>query len=172
MASFDPVWTVYDALRTVRLNNKYYCCRLDWYERMNTALELILALTAPSSAIAGLWFWETEGGKLAWRYLGVIAAIVAVVKPLSRLTKRIGALEGLVAGYRLLDFEYMQLKASIEQKGSFDAALQEHYRQLSDREKELVVRNPESRENIRVKKKCEGEVLLELPTDKFFVPKE
>jgi hypothetical protein len=170
MASLDPVWTVYDALRTVRLNKKYYCCRLDWYEKLSTMLDVILALTAPSSAIAGLWFWETASGKIAWRYLGVIAAVVAVVKPLFRLTKRIGALEGLVAGYRLLDFEYMQLKASIEQKGTFDAALQGQYRQLSDREKEFVVRNPESRENVRVKKKCEREVLLELPTNQFFLP--
>ncbi len=98
----NPVWTVYDKLRTARLNVKYYSRRLEQIERENFWIELILLVTAPTSAIAGLWFWNTEYGSLAWKYLGVIAAVAAILKPLLALTKKIKDFESVVGGYRTL----------------------------------------------------------------------
>jgi hypothetical protein len=68
-----PVWTVYDKLRSARLNVKYYGARLHRIERANLAIEYILLAAAPSSAVAGLWFWNTEVGKTIWQSLGVLA---------------------------------------------------------------------------------------------------
>jgi hypothetical protein len=84
-----PVWTVYDKLRTACLNVKYYSRRLRSLERWNFALEFLLSATAPSSAIAALFFWNTEYGQTAWKYLAIVAAITAVAKPLLNLAKRI-----------------------------------------------------------------------------------
>jgi len=77
-----PVWEVYDLYRTARLNVKYYSELLHRTEIKNFLLDLILLCSAPTSAVAGLWFWETEIGHEVWKYFGVIAAFAAVLKPL------------------------------------------------------------------------------------------
>jgi hypothetical protein len=167
-----PVWTVYDRLRTARLNVKYYSARLDRYEKWNFALEFILLASAPSSAIAGLWFWNTETGKLVWQSLSVIAAIAAILKPLLGLTKRMKDYESSLSGYRGLEYDLMQIKALIEQKQKYDQALQTDFRKALEREKTLVIKSPETREDRKLKRECEEEVLRELPPERFFVPEE
>lgn len=167
-----PVWTVYDKLRTARLNVKYLGRRLQQVESTNFWLEFVLLATAPTSAIAGLWFWQSEGGKLVWQWMGVIAALAAVIKPSLSLTKRIKEYENVLSGYRTLEYDLMEIKTSIEQKHKFDAAMQGELKKALQREKALVAKNPESRENSKVKRICEEEVRKELPPDCFFIPKD
>ncbi|MBI3666660.1 MAG: hypothetical protein HY236_10635 [Acidobacteria bacterium] len=167
-----PVWTVYDKLRTARLNVKYYSRRLSGLERKNFFIELVLLATAPSSAIAGLWFWETTYGKLAWQYLGIVAAIAAILKPLLGLTKRIKEYESVLSGYRTLEYDLMEIKSLVEQKQKYDAALQSDLKKALQREKVLVGKTPETRESHNIKRRCELEVRRELPRECFFVPEE
>lgn len=167
-----PVWTVYDKLRSARLNAKYYSARLHQLERTNLALDYILLATAPSSAIAGLWFWNTDVGKNVWQYLGILAAIAALIKPPLNLTKRIKDYEAILVGYRTLEYDLLEIKTLVEQKGKYDQPLQLELRKAIQREKALIARTPETRENKRIKRNCENEVLQELPTDRFFVPEE
>jgi hypothetical protein len=165
-----PVWTVYDKLRTARLNVKYYGCRLQSTERLNFSIELLILVAAPTSAVAGLWFWNTEYGKVIWQYMGVLAAIAAVVKPLLGLTKRIKDYENILSGYRMLDFDLMDIKRSIERKRKFDAALQTEFDKAIQRERQLIGKNPENLEKKRVLLRCQNEVLQELPPESFFIP--
>ena len=165
-----PVWAVYDKLRTASLNVKYYSRRLVNLERQNFCIELFLMATAPSSAIAGLWFWQTETGKETWLVLGVVTAVLAVVKPLLGLTKRIRDLEGVLSDYRMLEYDLRELKSLIEQRQKYDAALQADFKRVGQRERSLVERTPESREVMRVKVLCEAEILKEYPIERFFVP--
>lgn len=167
-----PVWTVYDRLRTARLNVKYYSRRLERLERQNFWIELVLMATAPSSSIAGFLFWKTEYGNLAWKCLGVIAAVAAILKPLLGLAKRIKELESVLTGYRTLEFDLMEIKSLVEQKQKYDGALQSELKKALQREKVLVGRTPETRENVNVKLKCELEVLEELPRETFYIPEE
>src|SRR5207245_5278482 len=88
----DPnhaVWEVYDLRRTCRLNVKYYQRLGEKLATQNFRIELILAITAPSSAVAGLVFWQTQTGKIIWGMLGFVAAFLAVAKPLLHLTDKI-----------------------------------------------------------------------------------
>jgi hypothetical protein len=167
-----PVWAVYDKLRTARLNVKYYSARLQRFERINLAMEYILLASAPSSAVAGLWFWNTEIGKLLWQYLGVLAAFIAVAKPPLNLTKRIKEYEGILTGYRTLEYDLMEIRTLVEQKGRYDQVLQSEFKKAMQREKALVAKTPETRENKRIQQACQKEVLRELPPDKFYVPEE
>lgn len=167
-----PVWSVYDKLRTASLNVNYYSRRLQTLERLNFGIELLLAATAPSSAIAALWFWNNEYGQIAWKYLAVVAAVAAVVKPLLNLTKRIKAYEGILSGYRTLEYDLREIRSMIEQKKKYDQPLQAEFRRALQREKTLVAQNPETRECARVKRKCEQEVIDQFPPDSFFVPEE
>ena len=167
-----PVWTLYDKLRTTRLNVKYFGRRLQWHERINFWLEFTLLATAPTSAIAGLWFWQTDLGRVVWQVMGVAAAVVAVTKPLLSLTKRIKEYESILSGYRTLEYDLMEIKSSVEQKQKYDSSMQTELKKALQREKSLVARNPESREDKDVKRVCEDEVRRELPPECFYVPEE
>jgi hypothetical protein len=166
------VWVVYDKLRTARLNVKYYSRRLQSIERFNFGMELVLLVSAPSSAVAGLWFWDQPFGKIAWQYLGVAAAIAAVLKQLLNFPKQIKAFESVLSGYRILEYDLMEIKVLIEQKQKYDGPLQNEFIKALQREKTLVGKTPETRERHRVKRICEAEVLNELPPESFFIPKE
>ncbi len=167
-----PVWTVYDKLRSARLNVKYYGRRLSTLEAKNFCMELILAASAPSSAIAGLWFWDTPYGKLTWQYLGIIAAVAAVLKPLLGLTKKIKDYESVLTGYRTLEYDLMEIKTLIETHQRYDSPLQSDLKRALAREKILVGKTPETREDGKVKAECDAEVRRELPSKSFFIPGE
>ena len=83
-----PVWDIYDEYRTARLNVKINEYLLSNYKRWNFLVEFILALTA-SSSVASFWFWGSETGQIVWKYLFVITAILAVLKPMLNLSGKI-----------------------------------------------------------------------------------
>jgi hypothetical protein len=167
-----PVWTLYDKLRTARLNVKYYGCRLHAVETQNFWLEALLLAAAPSSAVAGLAFFNTQYGHIVWQFMGIAAAFAAVIKPLLALTKRIKEYEGVLTGYRTLEYDLMELKSLVEQKRRYDQAMQTEFEKAIQREKALVSKNPESQESKRIKRKCEAEVHQELPPESFFIPED
>lgn len=85
----SPVWDVYDAIRTSRLNAKGYGCRVSALERESFWIELTAA-TATGSVIAGFAFWSTTAGKPIWEGLMVVSAILAIAKPLLKLSLLFG----------------------------------------------------------------------------------
>lgn len=165
-----PVWTVYNKLRSARVNVKYFGRRLQLTERINFSIELLLLATAPSSAIAAFWFWDTEYGKHVWQIMGGLAAFAAVAKPLLGLTKRIKDYESLLSGYRMLEYDLGEIKSSIEQKQKYDQTMQSELKKVLQRERTLIAKNPENREIKWIKRRCEIEVARELPTDGFYIP--
>src|SRR5256885_17001213 len=56
--------------------------------RKNLLMEVTLAIST-SSAVAGLWFWQTVLGGFLWKLLGAFAAIFSIVKPMLGLAKQI-----------------------------------------------------------------------------------
>ncbi len=170
--SDHPVWGVYDLYRTARLNVKYYSAKLHRAEVTIFWMNLILLITAPGSSIAGLWFWEEPAGKIIWQYFGAIAAFVAVLKPLLNLTKKIIAYEELRSGYRTLEHDLHEIKELVSQKRKYDNILQTEFRKALKRKGILVRKEPDSKEERKLKKKCEDEVKRELPPNLFYVPEE
>lgn len=164
------IWSVYDKLRTARLNVKYYCYRLEKTEFWNTVFQIILLASAPTSAIAGLWFWQSEYGKLAWQWLGCIAAIASIANAIYAPSKKIKQYEGVLTGYRTLEYDLMEIKSAIEQKGKYDTSLQNDFKRAVQREKTLVSKTPETRANVRILTLCEEQVRKELPDASFFIP--
>jgi len=166
------VWGVYDLLRTARLNVKYYSARLAYFQRWNLFLEVVLAITAPSSAVAGLWFWKTSTGQLAWTTLGVVAAFAAVLKPLLQLDKKVGSYTETLAGYRALEHDLFKIKELVAQRQAYDQDLQSDFQKALDRKGALVSRDPEVATKEKLKQRLVAEVSKELPAADFFVPQE
>jgi hypothetical protein len=164
------VWQVYDQLRTARLNVKYYTRRIATLKSREFWLDLVLAIAAPSSAVAGLWFWSHPIGQGAWKALAVIAAVVAVVKPLLKIGDKVQAMEEAVSAYKALDHDLYCLTLDIDRERAYSPQSQQRFKEALVRKGVLVGRKLEESESMTLKRKCEQEVLTELPGESFFVP--
>ncbi len=165
-----PVWSVYDLYRDARLNVKYYSARLHSIERLNFLFEFVLLATAPSSAVASLWFWSTDLGSFVWKGFGAVAAFIAILKPCLGLTQKIKSFEQVLSGYRALEHDVREIIESIKIKGKYDKEVQSDFRKSLKKNGVLVNKNPETVIHKKLKNQCEVEVLEELPENKFFVP--
>lgn len=167
-----PVWGVYDLYRTARLNVKYYTCKLSRVEHANFLMDVILLITAPSSAIAGLWFWETPLGQGIWKYLGVVSAFIAVLKPSLALTKKIKKYEEVLSGYKALEHDLHEIKELVAQKLKYAQEMQNDFKKALKRKGVLVNKEPGEKVDKKLLACCQREVDTELPADKFFVPED
>jgi len=165
-----PVWEVYDLHRTCRLSYKYWSCVLARVEGLNFWLELLLALTAPSSAFAGLFFWKTDGGKTAWSILTVITAVLAPARPLLKLSERLRSLHKVVTGYRSLGLALEGLIGDIKRESRYNGELVKQFKRLQMQAAEVTKDEPVGKTSERLRKKCWQEVLTELPVSNYFVP--
>jgi len=66
----------------------------------------------------------------------------------------------------------MEIKSNIEQEQKYDSRQQSEFKKLLQREKALAGKAPETRENRKVKRICQQEVLRELPPKHFYIPEE
>jgi len=167
-----PVWSVYDLYRTSRLNVKYYSAKLHRAEIMSFWMDFILLATAPSSAIAGLWFWDNPIGKECWKYLGGVAAFIAILKPILNFIKKIKIYEELRSGFKTLEHDLHEIKELITIQKKYDENLQKEFQKALKRKGVLAGKEPDSKENKKLKKKLVEEVLKELPTKSFYIPTE
>ena len=167
-----PVWDVYDLFRTARLNVKYFSARLGRIEKQNLFMEVVLLISAPTSAVAGLWFFDTPVGEEVWKCFGILTAIVAVLKPLANLNKKIKKYEEVLAGYRALEHDLHEITILISQEQAYTKELKKEFKKTLKRKGVLVSKNPESKENKKLKISCEQDVLRELPIDHFYEPKD
>lgn len=167
-----PVWDVYDQRRTVRLREKYFAARLCRLERQNFAMEVLVAITASTSAIAALTYWNTPTGQTIWQTFLVLSALVAIAKPIMKTTDKIQRLDELLPQYRLIEHELYKIEVAVRQRGSFDSELIDRFGKVLDRMDSIVVKPYEHSMSKRLKQRCEEEVGRELPSSRFYVPSE
>lgn len=170
-----PVWQVYDEYRTARLNVKFYSYKLYRVSMINKTFEILLAISAPSSAVAGLWFWNYAYGQIAWKYLGILTAFVAVLKPIFSLQNSIKKYEEVLAGYQGLEYDLFKIKVQIENREVYDEELKSDYCKALDRKRELVIKEPEvsgDKSHKNLLERLQNEVNEELPASRFYIPKD
>ena len=166
-----PVWDVYDTHRSVRLSYKYYCAKLHRAQRANFWIEFVLAATASTSAIAALsTIWETDTGRKVWLAFSVIAAVLAVAKPLLNLNKEMRRLSRKISTYRSLDFDFRELARAIKKAGSYNPRLEARFEALVKKVKKLDVSDPTASVDKKLVTSCMNEVNREMPPDGLFVP--
>jgi hypothetical protein len=169
----DPnhaVWDVYDLRRTCRLNVKYYQRLGEKLRTQSFRTELLLAITAPSSAVAGLVFWSTEFGKIIWTILGFLAAFFSVAKPLLHFTEKIQNATEIHSGYGALEHDLDKLIVQIRLKEAYDEQLKKRFLELMDKKGKLVAMQDKNKLDRLLKMSCETEVANELPPENFYIP--
>lgn len=171
MSDFHPVWEVYDLLRTAKLNEIYFSRRLYTYALLNNSMEFAIAATASTSAIASLTVWKNDSGAILWHGLLIIAAVISVLKPILKITNKVRLYEEVLSGYRSMSYELLQLKSSISTEQQYNAKHKSLLQSIMKKHGTLVTKSPESKENKKVKRECEQEVLNKYPEDSFYIPK-
>ncbi len=167
-----PVWSVYDQLRTSRLNVLYYTAKLEFSERLQLLMQLILAATVPSSAIAGFELWDFGLGKYAWEILVSLSSLIAFIQPFIGLQKKIKKLDELTVGYKILYFDLIDIKQKIEEEQKYTSSHQRLFKAARNRRKKLEIKETGLWQNNKLRNECQDKVKSELPAKYFYVPEE
>ena len=168
-----PVWDVYDLLRTSRLNAKYFSCRVTALKTYNFWIEIVLATTATGSALAALAFWSTEIGKPVWQGLLILSAILAIAKPLLKLTDQIQELQGFAGEFKGIELHLKKIEIGIRQQKHFTPGLKRQFFGILDEYGALAKKSQsDTRLDSKLRDKCQREVGQELPSTQFFIPEE
>lgn len=167
-----PVWDIYDLYRDARLSVLYYSEKLNWYKGLNSFIEIVLAITTSSSAVAALWFWNTSLGQEIWKYVLVVSAILAIIKPVIKLTEKVQQYEELLTGYRSLENDLKIIVIQINQSQKYGTPHRTKLMEALLRQGELQKKNPEAKPEKKLQDKCRLQIAKELPPEHFFIPKD
>jgi hypothetical protein len=172
MGTNNVVWDVYDNYRTARLNVKYYCARLQKFERWNTGLEILIAIAAPGSVISGFWFLQTQTGLDLWKVVSAVAGVAGFLKPFLKLGQKIKFFEQTISGYRALEYDLYEIVLRIREDESYSAACKKMFEAAMKKKKVLATNPPENMQDGNLVEKFYEEVLKEIPSESLYVPKE
>lgn len=168
--SDQPVWEVYDLQRTCKMNAKYWSTKLATYRKCNFWMEYVLAISAPSSAVAGLVFWKTQAGAFLWSSLTIITAFLGIAKPLLKLADTIQNLQKVATGYRSLDFQLEQLGNDIRREKAYSKEMIQGFKRLESQVNEVTRDEPLDGVDEDLRQACYEAVKRELPAENFYIP--
>ncbi|MBY0572205.1 MAG: hypothetical protein K2P84_00865 [Undibacterium sp.] len=172
MGNNNAIWDIYDNYRSARLNVKYYCCRLVFYEKWNFAFEILIAIAAPSSVISGVLFLQTQSGLAVWKFISAVAAIVGFLKPFLKFGHKIKFYEQTLSGYRALEYDLYEIILKIRDEGTYSASSKKMFEAAMKKKKVLVTNPPENTPNEKLVAKLTEEVNQEIPTESLYFPEE
>ena len=117
----NQVTWLYNEYRTALYNAAYYGKRLKKTKRLNFTIEAILALAAPG--FIGTWLFLDD--LFIPKILGLVASIVAVIKPLSSISDNLQRYTRLYTTYNEIAAELEQLveKVRVEQDFSPETSI-------------------------------------------------
>jgi hypothetical protein len=167
-----PIYDVYDFQRTVCLNIKYYGRRLRRIERLNFWIEVVIAITAPGSALAGLWFADTEVGKSVWMLLTAIATTLAVVKPFLKFPSNVKRYEQVLSGYRALMSDVEELVHQIKIDKEYTKASRKTFEAARRKKSALAQNDPEPAPSQKIIEICMDEVNKQIPPESLYIPEK
>jgi len=153
-----PVWEVYDLHKDCRLNVKYWSKKLVRAHRINLAMEYLILLSAPGSAVAGLVFWQTANGKVIWTVLTTLTALVCIGKPLWKLSDKVANLQGIVTQYRSFDNQLGQLENDIRREDCYSPAMISTFKSLARQVDKVSESEPIEDINSKLQKACFDQV--------------
>lgn len=135
-------------------------------------MDVFIAISAPSSAVAGFWFFETVKGHLIWQGMTFIATGLAVTKPFMKFSSKIKKFEQALSGYRAMycDLDDLLNKCVVDQ--AYSKAAQKMFDAATRKKRSLLQATPESTQDKNIIEKCMLEVEQEIPHETFFIPKD
>jgi len=141
-------------------------------ENKNFFIEIIIAITAPGSALSGLWFLETQTGLALWKVLSVVAAVAAFLKPFLKLSQKIKFYEQTISGYRALEYDLYDIILKVREEDSYSQNCIKLFDSAIKKKKVLATNPPEIVPDKKLVNMLYQEVIEEIPSISFYIPKE
>jgi hypothetical protein len=160
---------IYELQCTSRMNAIYYARRLGALQKEAFAMEIFTAVTASGSGIAALTLWQEPGWKLLWQGLALLAAIVAIVKPLRAPGKRIEVFTRQQQGYHANYFALKKLAFDIRQAVAVGDEHRKRYDTVYDRHVQLNTEDEQTPDEA-LRREAQEAVRKELPSAAFWWP--
>lgn len=160
---------VYELQCTSRMNAVYYGSRLGALQKEAFFMEVTSAVTASGSGVAALTLWNQGAGQVLWQGLALLAAIVAVVKPLRAPGKRIEVFTRQQQGYHANFFAMKKLAFSIRQAGVITDDHRKRFDTVYDRHVQLNTED-ETTPDEALRVAAQEAVKRELPAAGFWWP--
>ncbi len=171
--SDNQVWDVYDLLRTVRLNIKYYSAYLVRFAKMRLILELglsICAIISLSTGILSIGNHSSQIAWLVWLVFSTFTAVLAGLLPFLRLSERESSIRQTLVKYRELQAELEKLSFSIRDKKEYGEEEKKHFTNLVKFTEDIAMEAITLPFNKTLLEEKEQEVTKEFPVSSFFVP--
>ena len=167
----EQVIVVYDAMRDACLSRAYYEDRLEWWKRVNLAIEIVLALTASASGIASWAVWQTGTGIKAWAAISGATAALAVVKPFLAADRRIANYAALTSEYAALFHSFKSLATQIKMSHAITKEMKAAFFK-SEKEFARLAQKDATQPNSRVVARLQDVVNRQIPAASLLLPAE
>jgi hypothetical protein len=128
----ELVEALWDDARTARLSELYYGTKIRTLTPWNLGIELLIAITASGSGIAGWAVWQGKLGAVVWACVAGAAAILAVAKPLLALDRQVRNATRHQQTYRTLLSSLENLAFDIQQAGTLTPEHRRRYQRARE----------------------------------------
>jgi hypothetical protein len=172
----DVLRSIYDDYRDALLNRLYNGIRVEQYSSRTKSFDIVIALGASGSGVAGFALWQAEYGKLIWGLISAVSIILAVIKPILKWPEKLDEYSELYAEYSLIYGKFKQIvdsinfdRVNISTTGSITPAISGAVKEA--REKILAVTSKgDKRPNKSLVKKLVDDVNSSIPAYTLWLP--
>jgi len=166
----NPVWKVYDHLRTSRLNVKYYSAFRLKYAKLKLWTEILLNLFASASLVAGASISDLAWGYTLWITCSFLTVLFATLGPFLRFGDKERAAESVLQKYLLLTRELEFLAVTIRSREKYGPEEQKAFHEIVDRYQTIAEESITFPHDKSLIKELQAQINKEMPPDSFYVP--
>lgn len=162
------LWFLYNSYRDAAMNRKYYGIRLGRTRRLAMALDVLVAV-GTSSSVGGWVIWKDSAGAATWAVLSGIAAVIAVVKPLLKLTDKVERYSKLFVGHGEALYDLKAAVGAVAAAGDYPESLSRKVDGTIERFKRLA-EHDDPQPHKRLLRLAYEEVKREIPVESLWIP--
>jgi hypothetical protein len=165
----EKILRVYNACTKALALEKYNSARLDGHRRLNTGIDIGLAIAAPSAA--GSWaIWQSGLGAYVWTVIAAVGGLVAIVKPFLQLPQKVDQYSKTRTGYSDLYFDLLQLARDVSATRNItEAEWNDKYVDASTRFQKLAA-DDDPVEKEKLLDRCVEAARKEIERENFWLP--
>ena len=153
---------IYDLYRTSLLNVKYYGYKLTVTNRCNAAADIVVVVGSATSGVSGWAIWSWGYGQDVWLAIAAFATLLAALKPVLQINKKIEMYGKLYGGHRANYLAVQALVERVQAERAFTPGLQAGYRAIYGRYTDLA-RDDEPNPSRRLITRFQSEVNVQIP---------
>lgn len=167
----DRLRRIYNHYRTAWMSREYYACRLAYLQKCNLWYEILLAVGASGSVIAGWYIWKTSVGQPVWAVFSGAVAVLAILKPILQIPAKVERYSMLFTGYAALTYDYKKLTDEIKATRGITPEMRELLSKADERFRELNLKDdPKPKEKLL--RECQATVNKHAPNFDVWYPQQ